>query len=137
MLPIDPPVMKKFLPLGVTCLAASLLLTAASASAPQGDLEKRVAQLEDTLAAEKKAHHETRAVLEQVQRYLEKQASAAKSMQTTLDQAEKEGFAKGINFQSRVTLLDGWRSILDAAQNGVPKVATKNKKKDTRRSPRR
>ena len=125
--------MKKLSLLFVSGLAASLALNGASAHAPQTDLEQRVWQLEDALAAEKKANLQTRAVLEQVQRYLENQAKAAKSMQSTLDQAEKEGFAKGINFQSRATLLEGWRASLKTVQKDVPKAARQEKPNTTRK----
>jgi len=114
--------MKTLLPLTLTCLAVSFFLTAASASGPQGALQERVATLEEALAAEKKANLETRSVLRQVQRYLEDQERAAKAMQETLKKAEEQGFAQGINFQSRETLLAGWRRALQAAQKGVPRL---------------
>ncbi len=124
--------MKKFLPLAFTLLFASALLaTSRPAQSAQGDLQNRVAELEEALAAEKKASQSVRANLELIQSYIERQAASAKKLSASLDQAEKEGFAKGINFQSRVTLLSGWREALTASQKDLPRLQTLPDKGET------
>lgn len=129
--------MKKFLPLGLAALLSVLLLASAQRPArarmPQGDLEGRVAELEEALAAEVKAGESTRKTLEEIRSYLESQALSAKKLSATLDQADDLGFTKGINFESRQVLLRGWHSALDAAQEGVPKSPRKTRKGETPR----
>jgi hypothetical protein len=88
---------------------------------PPQNLEARVAALESELAAEKKKHEETRALLEQALAYLEKQAKAAGSLLGTLDQSEQEGFTVGENWRSRQTLLTGFRAYWSEQQSGIPK----------------
>jgi hypothetical protein len=82
-----------------------------------------VSTLETELAAEKRRHDETRALLDQTLTYLDKQSKAAKALLAVLDESEKEGFAMGENWKSREVLLAGFRAYWGAAQADVPKAA--------------
>ena len=93
----------------------------AQPQAGQG-LDARVAALEGELAAERKRHDETRARLDQVVEYLDKQAKAAQAHLAVIDQSQAEGFAVGENWQSRETLLAGWRAYWGGAATGLPKA---------------
>jgi hypothetical protein len=42
-----------------------------------------------------------------------------------LDEVEALGFTKGINYESRETLLSGMRAYWGARKQGLPKVAPK------------
>jgi hypothetical protein len=116
----------------VTCLtlaflvASSLRPTAASPRATQGDLEARVSALEKALEARTKADLEKQALLEQTVKYVEKQAAAAQELLTALDRAEELGFAAGINWESRKTLLDGFRALGGTLTKDVPKLPPAN-----------
>jgi hypothetical protein len=83
-------------------------------------VEKDVADLKAQLAANEKAAGESRALVEKTARYLTEQAQAAARMETTLDESEKAGFTFGINPDSRILLLAGWRESLAAAQKDLP-----------------
>jgi len=65
---------------------------------------------------------ETQDLLALTATYLEAQAKAAKSLEATLTEAEALGFTAGINSNSRVALLKGWRSYLGDQQSGVPRL---------------
>ena len=71
----------------------------------------------DALGAELAA---TKGTIEQVVKYLEVQAESAKAMTAVLDDSELKGFTFGINPESRIALLAGWRAALDAQQKDVP-----------------
>ena len=119
--------MKKLLPLGTASLFVLLLVGSAQRSAyaalQESDLKGRVAELEEALAAQKKETDAVRSSLQAIQKYLETQAKNARELTAALDRAEEQGFTKGINFESRVTLLDGWRAALRATQKDLPKGA--------------
>ncbi len=95
---------------------------ATQSSPPAQGLEARVALLESELAAEKQRHDETRMLLDQSLAYLEKQSKAAQTLLGVLDVSEKEGFAVGENWGSRVTLLAGLRAYWGDQQSGLPKL---------------
>lgn len=65
---------------------------------------------------------ENKDLMEMTLKYLDVQASAAKSLESTLSEAEKLGFTAGINSHSREALLRGWRSYLSNQQSGVPRT---------------
>ncbi|MDZ4774439.1 MAG: hypothetical protein SGI72_15030 [Planctomycetota bacterium] len=95
----------------------------------QVDLEKRVAALELELGTWKQKSdsatadlEETKTLLAKTLSYLEAQSRSASSMAATLDEAERLGFTFGINPDSRMTLLRGWREQLTVAQQAVPSV---------------
>ena len=48
-------------------------------------------------------------------------AKEASTLAGVLDQSEEQGFTAGINFESRVTLLNGWRRYLDTVSSAGPK----------------
>lgn len=115
--------MKKSLPIAASALALALLLSGARAQeSSQGgeDLGKRVGALELALAAEQKAHAETRALLEQTVGYLHEQSAGAKKMMGVFQASEEAGFTAGINFRSREILLSGLRDYMTTLQKDVP-----------------
>ncbi len=85
-------------------------------------LESRVAALEEVLAAERKRHDETRALLEQTLAYLDAQAKNAQTLLGVLDESQQLGFTAGINFQSREVLLGGLRAYWTEKPKGLPAV---------------
>jgi hypothetical protein len=91
------------------------------AQAQQG-LETRIAALENELAAEKRRHDETRELLARTLAYLDQQAQAAQKLLGTLDESEQQGFAVGENWQSRETLLAGFRGYWGAKATNLPKA---------------
>lgn len=112
------------LSLAGAALAGSLL---PQSGAQEADVGARLGKLESSqseldrklagLAADVRANSEEIAA---IQAYLQKQASAAKQMQATLDASEKAGFTYGINPESRHLLLAGWRDKLASELSGVP-----------------
>ena len=112
--------------LALSLVAASTLRANAPAQPQAGasaqGLEARVAALEGELAAEKKRHDETRALLEQTLTYLEKQTRATQALLGVLDESEQQGFAVGENWRSRQTLLAGLRAYWNEQQAGVPRL---------------
>jgi hypothetical protein len=123
--------MQKLLSVPSFLVLAAAVVLALRASAPaqpavaaqagaQG-LEARVAALEGELAAEKKRHDETRALLDQTLSYLEKQTKAGQALLGVLDESEEQGFAVGENWRSRQTLLGGMRAYWTEQQAGLPK----------------
>ncbi len=122
--------MKRHQPLLALGLAAALFTLTGSAQTSQAeqDLEQRVEALEKQLEQARaesdglaSALAENSEALDQLKRWAEGQAKAAASMARTLDSAEQQGFTVGINFKSRETLLAGWRSTLNQAQQGLGK----------------
>lgn len=100
------------------------LALAAGLAVPQDDdksaaLESRVTELETNLEA--------------VQQYLQAQAAAAGATAKALSAAEQQGYAAGINYESRQTLLSAWRAETAAAQKGVPGAkSAKDEKSDSK-----
>ena len=123
-------------------LAAGGLFLLTSISLPvQGQtqdsdaLEARVAALEQELGTLQEENAQLLARLDKTQAYLQAQANAAAKMLETLDQSEAEGFTKGINYQSRETLLAGFRAFWKGVGTGVPK-ATAAKDEEEAKDPR-
>ena len=121
--------MKKALLILPLALALTLfpLSEGPQAAAARPDLEKRVAELEESLAREVDEHRQTRELLEATLGYLHGQAKGAKGMLSTLDRSESLGFTKGINFQSREVLLSGFRDYWSTLDDGLPAVPKKKK----------
>ena len=127
---------------GAGALALALAATTGFPDSPQAssDLEARVEALEKELettrgelADAKKELEEQKKKMEEVLGYLGKQAESAKSMAKCLDACEKAGFTYGINPDSRVQMLEGWRAQLSAVQKDVP-AAKKPEEKQTPRN---
>jgi hypothetical protein len=94
---------------------------------PKDELSKKVVVLEgDLVATRLKAEAtaaelgEVKATLAKVVEYLDKQAKSAEAMATVLDDSEQAGFTAGINPNSRMILLSGWRDQLTVVQTDVP-----------------
>lgn len=108
-------------------LAAALTLSAgAQSSQEEADLRQRVELLEQQLAEArtevdglKDALTQNTQSLDQLTRWVEAQSKSAAAMASTLDSAEAQGFTAGINFESRETLLAGWRKALAETQKGL------------------
>ena len=117
-------------PLFIALLAAAALLSItgfAQEARTQETLETRVTELENELEnsrAEVSAllvtATEDAATVDAIVRYLRAQSVSATQMVKTLSTSESQGFAAGINFQSRETLLAGWRAQLAGVQKGLP-----------------
>ncbi|MCB9915383.1 MAG: hypothetical protein H6828_09570 [Planctomycetes bacterium] len=124
-------------------LAAGLLALSGSAQnarAPQADLDQRVEALENELVAAraelvglKQEVEAASARMERVAKWADAQAKAADGLAKALDEAERQGFTAGINFESRVTLLAGWRKALGEAQKGLEEKPAAAPAKPTRR----
>lgn len=93
------------------------------AQKPGQDLEARLAALEGKLATLEKKNEETRLLVEETVKYLEKHGKAAQTLTSALDQSKEQGFTVGENWKSRETLLEGLRAYLAEGQNGLPKLA--------------
>jgi hypothetical protein len=105
---------------GCLALAAYQSGQTADAEARLAAVEKEVDALKKTVAEHDKALAESHALAEKTARYVAEQAKAAAQMQVTLDESEKAGFTFGINPDSRILLLAGWREALNAAQKDLP-----------------
>lgn len=103
-------------------LAAFQTTQATGAEARLKDLETKIADLQRTVDAQAKDATDAKALAEKGAKYAETQAKAAAAMMATLEASEKAGFTFGINPDSRVVLLQGWREALMAAQTNVPAV---------------
>ena len=57
--------------------------------------------------------------------YLEAQSKESEAMLGVFDLVQEQGFTAGINYQSRETLLDGFRAFMRAKQNDVPTLPKK------------
>jgi hypothetical protein len=113
----------KILPIATLCLFVQPLFTPVQEPArAQSDLEKRVAALEEELAALKAARTQDAGFAEETIAYLEAQSQSAAKMLAVLDESEQLGFTAGINFRSREVLFAGLRSYWAEAQKGVPKA---------------
>lgn len=107
--------------LGLATFQGSL---AADAEARLAALEKETAALRKVVETQSKDATEAKALAEGSARYAAEQAKAAATMLETLDASEKAGFTFGINPESRIVLLRGWREALSAAQRDVPALPT-------------
>lgn len=105
--------------LGLSAYQGSLV---AQAEAQSGVLEKDVAVLQKVVEVQAKDLADTRLLVEKSARYAHEQSKAAAALATALDEVELKGFTFGINPESRVALLRGWRESLAAAQRDVPVV---------------
>ncbi len=98
----------------------------------QDDLAKKVVVLESDIVATRLKSEamavelgEMKATLSKVLEYLDKQAKSAEAMATVLDDSEQAGFTAGINPNSRMILLSGWRDQLSGIQTDVPVMLKK------------
>lgn len=116
-------------------------------------LEKQVAALRtqvfadqqaaiDELAAMRKELAESREQVTQVNNWAANQATGAAELATVLDDSEQKGFTFGINPESRISLLAGWRAFAAGLQKDAPKppaakdaVAKKGAKPVARKNP--
>ena len=106
----------------LSMFATACLGLATWQSGNASDADARVAALAKDCATLQKDLAETRTLVEKTARYAAEQARAAQAMNNVLDASEKAGFTFGINPESRVVLLQGWRDALAAAQRDVPVV---------------
>lgn len=119
-------------------LASSLAFN--SAAAPQDPVQQRLdAMQKDILDSRARVEHMVeelkgaRKTIEETQKYIDAQAKSAKTMAEVLDESEKAGFTFGINPESRVLLLQGWRNELGERQQGVPTPLPSKESKDTKK----
>src|SRR5687767_12240589 len=98
--------------------------------------------LNDEVAALRKELGETRLLVNQLLNWAGTQAVGAVELEHILDESEAKGFTWGINPESRVVLLGGWRGFLAGMQKDAPKpppvVVVKDPKaaKDVKAPPR-
>lgn len=104
------------------CLALAVVQggQAADAGSRLAAVEKEVAELKKSAEAQAKALAESNGLAEKTAKYVAEQAKAAALLADALDESEKAGFTFGINPDSRVILLRGWREALTTAQKDVP-----------------
>jgi len=119
-------------------LASSLAFN--SVAAPQDPVQQRLdAMQKDILDSRARVEQMVeelkgaRKTIEETQKYIDAQAKSAKTMAEVLDESEKAGFTFGINPESRVLLLQGWRDELGARQEGVPTPLPSKDSKDTKK----
>jgi cell division septum initiation protein DivIVA len=123
--------------LGAVVLALS---AGAQSSQEEADLRQRVELLEQQLGEARAqvdgltdALTQNTQSLDQLTRWVEAQSKSAAALASTLDSAEAQGFTAGINFESRETLLAGWRKALAETQKGLaseqPKAGAVAKKR--------
>ncbi|MBL8863294.1 MAG: hypothetical protein JNK02_14960 [Planctomycetes bacterium] len=124
----------------LSCLATLALACAtfesreaAQAQAQSADLAAEVLALKQSVEAQAKDVAEAKQLAEKSARYAAEQAKAAAALAAVLDESEKAGFTYGINPESRVVLLRGWRDALAAAQREVPPVPEPTKTAQARR----
>jgi hypothetical protein len=129
--------------LGAGALALALAASTGFPDSPTAapDLEARVEALEKEVQAARadladasKQLAEEKKRTEEIVAYLAKQAEGAKAMAQCLDASEKAGFTYGINPDSRVQLLAGWKAQLEAVQTDVPAAKKADKAEDAKRS---
>jgi hypothetical protein len=91
------------------------------------------------LAAMKKELAETHALADQLASWASGQALGAADLARVLDDSEQKGFTFGINPESRVALLTGWRNFATSLQKDVPKapvaIVAKDAKAPARKNP--
>ncbi|HTF87484.1 MAG TPA: hypothetical protein VK843_03670 [Planctomycetota bacterium] len=84
-------------------------------------LDALPAPMNNDVAALKKELGETRVLVNQLVSWAANQADGAVELARILDDSEQKGFTFGINPDSRVVLLGGWRSYLAGVQKDAPK----------------
>ena len=96
----------------------------------------------DGLAALRKELAESREQLALLSTWAANQAKGAEELALVLDDSEQKGFTFGINPESRIALLAGWRAFTAGLQKDAPKapeakdaVATKGAKPAARKNP--
>ncbi len=93
------------------------------AAVPQDStLEPRMAALEREVSTLQEENAQLRALLDSTVAYLEAQSRSSQEMLASLDVSEGQGFTKGINYQSRETLIAAFRSYWEGVSTGLPKV---------------
>ena len=75
----------------------------------------------DEVSALKKEVAETRVLVNQLLTWGATQADGAVELARVLDESEQKGFTFGINPDSRVALLNGWRNFATGMQKDAPK----------------
>jgi N-acetylmuramic acid 6-phosphate (MurNAc-6-P) etherase len=103
--------------LGLAAFQSSVALDAESRLK---DVEAQVADMRKIVDSQAKDLADAKLLAEKNARYADAQAKAAAAMLQTLDASEKAGFTFGINPESRIVLLSGWREALNAAQRDLP-----------------
>jgi hypothetical protein len=101
-------------------LAAFQSTVAFDAESRIKEVEAQVADMRKIVEAQYKDLADTKLLAEKSAKYADTQAKAAATMLQTLDASEKAGFTFGINPDSRIVLLSGWRDALNAAQRDLP-----------------
>ncbi len=99
----------------------------------------RLGALEKEVEALRKELTDTRAHADQLVTWAAAQAESGAAMALMLADAEQKGFTFGINPESRVSLLEGWRSFAAGLQKDAPKPppakVAADKKSPERRNP--
>ncbi len=108
---------------------------AADAETRLAAVEKEVAELRKVAGAHALVLAESHSLAEKTAKYVAEQAKAAALLFDTLDQSEKAGFTFGINPESRIILLRGWRETLAAAQRDLPLPVTPPAQKNGDKGP--
>ncbi len=147
---------KSFVVLGTAALCG-LALAQTPNTPPTADrldaLEQQVAALRtqaateqqtagSELAALRKELAESHEQLLLLSNWAANQARGAEQLAVVLDDSELKGFTFGINPESRISLLAGWRAFASGLQKDAPKapaakdaVATKGAKPGARKNP--
>lgn len=147
---------QSFVVLGTAALCG-LALAQTPTTPPAADrldaLEKQVAALRtqvvaehqaavDELAAMRKELTESHELVSQVSTWAANQSASAAELAAVFDDSEQKGFTFGINPESRISLLAGWRAFAAGLQKDAPKapaakdaVAKKGAKPTARKNP--
>ncbi len=105
--------------------AGSFSVGAAPTQDAEGqDLAARVDALEKRIATLENTKDSASARLDDTIAYLAGQADASKGLEASIAEAERLGFTKGINYESREVLANGLRAYCAAQQKGLPDVAS-------------
>lgn len=98
------------------------------------DLKKELATVKladaESLATAKKQAAEARALANALATWAGAQAQGAEALARVLDDSEAKGFTFGINPDSRVVLLAGWREFATGLRTDVPKALSGDEPKD-------
>jgi hypothetical protein len=116
------------LPLAALCTATFVAPQSGDVEQKVGALEKRVAELTAEIAELKKAPsgaEATEKALEELRGALRAQGDAAARLASALDDSQAKGFTYGINPDSRVALLQGFREYCDAVKSAAPPAPAK------------
>ena len=87
----------------------------------RGRFEAAAGAANDRCALLEKELNDTRDLVGRLVTWAGGQADGAAALATVLDDSEAKGFTYGINPDSRIVLLGGWRSFLTGMQKDVPK----------------